>query len=340
MICRVPPAPGPRPALSICIPTWNRSARLCTQLLGLVPHLSDRVEIVVVDNGSSDDTLDAAARIAADHPAARISLWTNEANLGADVNYLRALELGAGEWLWLVGDDEIIDASKLAEFIEKLGHSSDLAMLYMPDWQISGIEPPLTLDVQAFLAPEVDMLGHAFLKIGLVAVRREAAFSMLRQAYREGIGDLHAYGFLTLGLLNAGSKLSMIEVPGLFLYPEPAADHARGPHTVRWNALQGEMGAWRSSEKMLSNHRAAAQAREVRLRLRSVLHLMLLQMAHGQGGSPRTVLWALRSASLRQKPIGLAIAALSLLPPGIARPIAARIVAGATSPPPIDEAGY
>lgn len=321
MICCIPPTAQAQPFLSICIPTWNCSEKLRQQLARLVPHLSAEIEIVIVDNGSEDDTLDAVRRIAADHPQARISLWSNEVNLGADVNYLRALELASGEWLWLLGDDEDIDPSRLPAFIAALRPCGDVAMLYLREWEIAGFQPPASLDAQRFLAPELDMLGYAILKIGLFVLRRSATLPMLKRAYQEGIGDLHSYAGISLGLLDAGAPLSVIEVAGLFVHPQPAAHETGEPKPVRWNALRGELGAWRATESALARYRERARAREVRLRLRSVYFSLLQQIAAARGDPRKDAAWTLRAAPLQDKPTGLAVVILALLP----RPIGSAI---------------
>jgi len=80
--------PGPSDAVSIVIPTWNGRSLLemsVPPLLAAIRHHGHPDdEIVVVDNGSKDDTLVTLARMAEDAPELRwISLPTNEGFAGA-----------------------------------------------------------------------------------------------------------------------------------------------------------------------------------------------------------------------------------------------------------------
>lgn len=80
--------PGPGDAVSVVIPTWNGRSLLEMSIPPLVEALRQHGhpddEIVVVDNGSDDDTLATLARMAEDAPELRwISLPTNEGFAGA-----------------------------------------------------------------------------------------------------------------------------------------------------------------------------------------------------------------------------------------------------------------
>lgn len=70
-----PPAPGPAPARSIIIPACNEAARLPPTLERVLDYSRRRgisFEIIVVDDGSRDDTLERARALAARAPELRI----------------------------------------------------------------------------------------------------------------------------------------------------------------------------------------------------------------------------------------------------------------------------
>lgn len=73
-------------SLSIVIPAYNESARLATTLAVLLERTTDTdVEIIVVDDGSSDDTPDLARRILARSPRARVLELPENRGKGAAV---------------------------------------------------------------------------------------------------------------------------------------------------------------------------------------------------------------------------------------------------------------
>ena len=94
--------------LSICIPTYNRERYLGDLLRSLVPQLKSlpvgTVELLISDNRSVDGTASLCQSF--DLPFLRF--WTNETNIGGDRNFLKCIREAAGDYVWLVGDDELV----------------------------------------------------------------------------------------------------------------------------------------------------------------------------------------------------------------------------------------
>jgi GT2 family glycosyltransferase len=60
------------PTISVCVPTYNGSAYLAETLASISAQTSDDLEILIVDDGSSDDTLGIAERFATTERRARV----------------------------------------------------------------------------------------------------------------------------------------------------------------------------------------------------------------------------------------------------------------------------
>lgn len=130
------------PRLSICIPTFNRSALLrstltqlgrCLALAG--PRGLRDVEIVVVDNCSTDDTADMVEELARTLPNLRCKL--NPSNIGVERNIVLALKAAAGEWVWPLGDDDILSDRALVDILDALdGSDAGLGMLLLNYGQV------------------------------------------------------------------------------------------------------------------------------------------------------------------------------------------------------------
>ncbi len=99
---------SPRPRLSLCIPTWNRSRYLQGALESGLREAASQppgtIEVLVCDNASSDETPEVIAKIRAAHPELRT--FRNDENIGFDRNYLRCVEEAHGEFVWILGDDD------------------------------------------------------------------------------------------------------------------------------------------------------------------------------------------------------------------------------------------
>jgi len=92
--------------VSICIPTYNGASFLCETLESALGQTFGDIELLIVDDKSTDGTLDVARKYAAFD--ARIKVLCNEARLGLANNWNRCLELASGEWVkFLFQDDHI-----------------------------------------------------------------------------------------------------------------------------------------------------------------------------------------------------------------------------------------
>ena len=116
-----------RPLLSICIPTYNRAPYLRVCLEHIVRQFSnenvrDRVEIVVSDNCSPDDTEIIGREYERNY--SNIRYFRNEENKGFDLNVVNVVEKARGVYCWYMGDDDIIRNGELESIVEFLnGHA-------------------------------------------------------------------------------------------------------------------------------------------------------------------------------------------------------------------------
>lgn len=97
--------PERRPRLvSVLIPTFNSERFLPEALASAQAQTWKDVEIIVVDNCSTDSTRELVEAARADDP--RIHLHVNDSNIGPVGNFRRCLELARGEFIkYLMSDD-------------------------------------------------------------------------------------------------------------------------------------------------------------------------------------------------------------------------------------------
>jgi abequosyltransferase len=151
-------SPRPEPLLTIAVPTFNRSRYLSTFLAALAPQLSfgSRVELLISDNASPDDTPELVRSYAS--PGFPLRYIRNEANAGADRNILQCFEQAAGQYVWICGDDDVIEPGSLARVLAHLesGAEYDLVFLQARGFQGDYIpQTPRSPDrVSIFTRPE------------------------------------------------------------------------------------------------------------------------------------------------------------------------------------------
>jgi abequosyltransferase len=110
--------------LSICIPTFNRAEYINELLKSIVCQDLQGVEVVVSDNASTDNTCDVLALYAKKYANIKYSL--SETNLGADLNYFRAVEMASGEYCWIIGSDDCLDAGAIKFVLNVLSTNKDI----------------------------------------------------------------------------------------------------------------------------------------------------------------------------------------------------------------------
>lgn len=94
------------PLVSICIPTYNGSRYLTETLDSCVNQTYKNFEIVICDDGSTDDTLDIIQRYKAQY--SNIHLHINEKNQGLVGNWKRCIEKANGDWIKFIFQDDIL----------------------------------------------------------------------------------------------------------------------------------------------------------------------------------------------------------------------------------------
>ncbi|MDY6131328.1 MAG: glycosyltransferase family A protein [Prevotella sp.] len=112
--------------LSILIPAYNVEGLLSRCLDSVCMQMPDDVEVIIVNDGSTDQTLAVAESYVAQYPKIRLYSKENE-GVGAARNQL--LKLACGEYFWFVDADDYIEAGCVGRILNRLTASPDTEML-------------------------------------------------------------------------------------------------------------------------------------------------------------------------------------------------------------------
>jgi len=104
------------PILSICIPTYNRRELLKQILDELLRYPNSDIEIVIIDNASTDGTIELLHT----YKDSRLKKKFNEKNIGMTKNQLKALNSGNGKFTLALMDRDYIDSLELTRITEHL----------------------------------------------------------------------------------------------------------------------------------------------------------------------------------------------------------------------------
>jgi glycosyltransferase involved in cell wall biosynthesis len=109
--------------LSFCIPTYNRAQIVNGLVKELLLCNDQNIEVVVLDNGSTDETLSILRAIKDE----RLFVYSNGENKGALFNMVNVLNKGRGRFLVYSTDQDHVDNTKINQFKLFLLQQSNLA---------------------------------------------------------------------------------------------------------------------------------------------------------------------------------------------------------------------
>lgn len=97
--------------LSVIIPVYNGAKTIvrCLDSLVAIPNAATALEIIVINDGSQDETLEVVTDYQAQHPEQTISVIT-QVNQGQSAARNRGLEVAQGAYVWFVDADDWVDS--------------------------------------------------------------------------------------------------------------------------------------------------------------------------------------------------------------------------------------
>jgi glycosyltransferase involved in cell wall biosynthesis len=115
----------PNPKVSVIIPAYNVSQFLVEALDSLQRQTYKDFEVLVIDDGSSDDTYDIARR----HPISMLRLIRHEENMGVAAARNTGIKWARGEYIALLDGDDIAFPTRLERQVCALDADPSLAMV-------------------------------------------------------------------------------------------------------------------------------------------------------------------------------------------------------------------
>lgn len=115
--------------MSFCIPIYNNAEAAVLVVSNILASDDPRIEVVACDDASTDNVQELLSRI----KDPRFRYVRNEKNLGAHKNWCNVLELGQGDWLYLVMGRDKIHAENIGNLITLLERAQSEGALYIKD---------------------------------------------------------------------------------------------------------------------------------------------------------------------------------------------------------------
>jgi glycosyltransferase involved in cell wall biosynthesis len=133
-----------RPSISAVLPAHNEAAnieRSVRALTDVLRGLTDEFEIIVTNDGSSDQTGDILAALERTEPDLNLHVVTHPVNRGYGSALASGFEVARKEFIFFTDSDVQFDVSELADFVKRMNHQTDLVI----GWRDKRADSPIRL---------------------------------------------------------------------------------------------------------------------------------------------------------------------------------------------------
>ena len=147
-----------RPLLSICISTYNRAEWLSVGLRNLerlIPSPNSDVEIFVCDNASTDRTPDVVKPYLS---RSDFKYVRNEKNVGMLGNLRVTAHHARGQYIWILGDDDLALPGSIEKILSIIRFRRDLALIYLNYSYTRETDASVVKDIDQFLSQATNLI--------------------------------------------------------------------------------------------------------------------------------------------------------------------------------------
>jgi glycosyltransferase involved in cell wall biosynthesis len=113
--------------VTVGVPVYNGSATIEAALRSVMAQDFDDLEILVVDNASTDSTGDICRGLAAEDP--RVRYVRNDHNIGQNQNFTRVFELAVGPYFRWMGDDDSLEPGYIEACVGPLDNDPSVSVV-------------------------------------------------------------------------------------------------------------------------------------------------------------------------------------------------------------------
>lgn len=116
-------------SIEVIILTYNRSDYLKQQLISVCQQTLENFYITVLNNASTDNTLDVIKDIKKQYQNRKIKVITNEKNIGNFGNFLKAQKIASKEYVCILHDDDILHPYYLEKCNKIINDNKDIVLI-------------------------------------------------------------------------------------------------------------------------------------------------------------------------------------------------------------------
>ena len=194
----IPQDPATSPRVSVIIPCYNYGRFLSQAIESALAQTHSNLEIVIVDDGSTDDTAAVASAY-----KDRV-VYHYQPNRGPSAARNTGIGLSSGQFLAFLDADDWLDPGFVAAGLQALSNHPEAAFAFPQIWYFGRFD-----GVSRF--PRYDSVSALHRRIPVCAFFRRDAFATVRydEGLRSGLEDLDLY----YTLAERGAKGVLVDEP-------------------------------------------------------------------------------------------------------------------------------
>jgi len=119
--------------ISLCIPTYNRPKHLLNCLNSLALQTNSNFEVCISDNCSEENIENI---IEPYKEKLKIKFSKNRENIGAALNYLKVASMAENEFLWIIGDDDLLVPNAIEDLTKLIKNNKECDFFWINSYHL------------------------------------------------------------------------------------------------------------------------------------------------------------------------------------------------------------
>ncbi len=159
-----------KPFISVAMATYNGEKFIIQQLESILEQTYPVDEIVICDDRSSDGTIDVIRNFVREKSLQeRVTLVTNEQNLGYASNFMKAVRLTKGDYVFFCDQDDIWLSDRVENMVRVMEDNRQISLLGsefepfkssedapdVPKWELAKFKNDGSLEKMSFCSPNI-----------------------------------------------------------------------------------------------------------------------------------------------------------------------------------------
>lgn len=141
-----------KPLVSVGIPTYNGSKSIVAAVMSVLAQNYDNLEIIISDDGSTDDTHQKCLKLSEESPA--IKYYQQPVNIGLVANFDFVRKYATGDLFMWVAHDDSLEAGIISKYVDFLVANPDYSL-------VSGQIRYLSKNEEAFYEKDFSLEQHS-----------------------------------------------------------------------------------------------------------------------------------------------------------------------------------